>query len=256
MALDSISPHSRCATSTSGDASRTPGLQLNIRARCIVSGAVIQTIGPLIAFVEAVNAAGQDGALGGLRIDIVRFWPESPTMASKRFRRAVQGASRAPSSKRTVPLDAPAIGPAGSGQAAKHEPSSPGKPPTRFLSGSAVSLTRAARHVQAEKRTPSKGSASSGSGSDTSSSSSSREPSLRDTSPSPRSPVRAAGTPAFATSPTFAADDAPAPGRVRATSASAAMLAALERDSGKAGGDENVIRVSTCVREALFFLQL
>ena len=218
-------------------------MQLNIRARCIVSGAVIQTIGPLIAFVEAVNAAGQDGALGGLRIDVVRFWPESRTMASKRYRRAVQGASRLPSSKRTVPLDTPAVEPAGGGQAAKPEPSSPSRLPTRLRPGSAESLARAARHAQEEKRTPSKGSASSGSGSDTSNSSSSREPSLRGTSPSPRSPVRAAGAPTFATSPVFVAND-PAPGRVRATSASAAMLAALERDSGKAGGDENVIRVS------------
>lgn len=44
--------------------------------------------------VEAVNSAGQEGLLGGLRVDIVRFWPESRTMASRRYRRAARIATQ------------------------------------------------------------------------------------------------------------------------------------------------------------------
>ena len=47
-----------------------------------------------MAFVEAANAAGLGGFLGGLRVDIVRFWPDSRTMASKRYRKTTHNVSQ------------------------------------------------------------------------------------------------------------------------------------------------------------------
>jgi hypothetical protein len=47
--------------------------EVNARARVLTSGAIAQTAGPLAALLRGVN--GQRDLLGGLRIELVRFWP-------------------------------------------------------------------------------------------------------------------------------------------------------------------------------------
>lgn len=47
--------------------------EFNVRARCIAAGAAIQTAGPVLAFLRGVNLDPE--LLGGLRVELVRFWP-------------------------------------------------------------------------------------------------------------------------------------------------------------------------------------
>lgn len=63
--------------------------EINARSRCLTAGAILQTSGPLLSFLRAVNRAtndskGQKGSgastsagdlLGGLDVQLMRFWP-------------------------------------------------------------------------------------------------------------------------------------------------------------------------------------
>jgi hypothetical protein len=63
--------------------------EINARSRCLTAGAIMQTSGPLLSFLRAVNKASNDSKaqkndntascagdlLGGLDIQLMRFWP-------------------------------------------------------------------------------------------------------------------------------------------------------------------------------------
>ena len=54
--------------------------ELNARSRTITAGAVIQTAGPLLALLKAVNS--DPNILGGLVVELVRFWPTARSVHS------------------------------------------------------------------------------------------------------------------------------------------------------------------------------
>ena len=81
--------------------------EFNKRARCLTAGAIIQTSGPLLSFLRAVNS--ERDTLGGIKVELVRFWPTArssvaaaATSASGRSRRSGRGRGKSGSGNRRL----------------------------------------------------------------------------------------------------------------------------------------------------------
>jgi hypothetical protein len=67
--------------------------EFNARARCLTAGALVQTSGPSLSFLAAVNA--DTDILGGLKVELVRFWPCAQSYVDSAAAAAAAAASAA-----------------------------------------------------------------------------------------------------------------------------------------------------------------